>query len=145
MARRATLRTSDTEREQVAERLRQAAGEGRILAHELEERLEAVFASRTYGELDAVVADLPRSGPSSRRRPHGVVSWQTALLLAVVVPFAMLVLAVAIFVATGLLAIWLLSLAIAWGLLGHRFRFSPARRSGWYGARAARTRWPIRS
>jgi Flp pilus assembly protein TadB len=143
MARRATLRTSDAEREQVAERLRQAAVEGRILAHELEERLEAVFVSRTYGELDAVVADLPRSGPPRRRRPHDVVSWRAALLLAVVVPFAILVLAVAIFVLTGLLAVWVLSLAIAWWFLGHRLRFPAARRARWHSARAPR--WPARS
>jgi hypothetical protein len=66
MAKRATLRASDADREQVAERLRHAAGEGRIVAEELEERLEAVFSARTYGELDAVVADLP--GTPVRRR-----------------------------------------------------------------------------
>ena len=42
MARRATLRASDADRERVAERLRHAAGEGRMLdPEELEERLEA--------------------------------------------------------------------------------------------------------
>jgi hypothetical protein len=65
MARRATLRASDEDREQIAERLRRAAGEGRIVAEELEERLETVFSARTYGELDAVVADLP--GTPARR------------------------------------------------------------------------------
>ena len=72
MARRATLRASDADREQVTEQLRRAAGEGRILAEELEERLEAVFSARTYGELDAVVADLPgrrlRAGANARAR-----------------------------------------------------------------------------
>ena len=53
--------------EAIAERLRRAMGEGRLLAEELEERLEAVFAARTYGELDAVVADLPAPWP--RREP----------------------------------------------------------------------------
>ena len=51
----------------IAERLRRAMGEGRLLAEELEERLEAVFTARTYGELDAVVADLP--APRPRRQP----------------------------------------------------------------------------
>ena len=36
------LRASDTDREHVAERLRSAAGHGRISLDELEERLEAV-------------------------------------------------------------------------------------------------------
>ena len=67
VARRASLRASDADREAIAERLRRAMGEGRLLAEELEERLEAVFTARTYGELDAVVADLP--APRPRRQP----------------------------------------------------------------------------
>jgi hypothetical protein len=59
MARVPSLRASDSEREDVAERLRDATAEGRLTADELEERLEALYRSRTYGELDALVADLP--------------------------------------------------------------------------------------
>ena len=63
VARRATLRASDSDREAVAERLRAAAAEGRIVAEELEERLATALRARTYGELDVLVADLPaRSG-----------------------------------------------------------------------------------
>lgn len=54
------LRASDTDREHVAERLRSAAGHGRISLDELEERLEAVYAAKTYGELVPITADLPR-------------------------------------------------------------------------------------
>lgn len=54
------LRASDTDREHVAERLRAAAGHGRISLDELEERLEAVYAAKTYGELVPITADLPR-------------------------------------------------------------------------------------
>jgi len=53
------LRASDTDREHVAERLRAAAGHGRISLDELEERLEAVYAAKTYGELVPITADLP--------------------------------------------------------------------------------------
>jgi hypothetical protein len=42
----------------VAERLRCATAEGRLTADELEQRLEVLLASRTYGELDALEADL---------------------------------------------------------------------------------------
>lgn len=59
MARVPSLRASDSEREEVAERLRRATVEGRLTADELEERLEALYRSRTYGELDTLVADLP--------------------------------------------------------------------------------------
>ncbi|WP_165988947.1 DUF1707 domain-containing protein [Streptomyces sp. YIM 98790] len=53
------LRASDADREAVAERLRDAAAEGRIDLEELQERLDQVFAAKTYGELEPVTADLP--------------------------------------------------------------------------------------
>src|SRR5581483_10738255 len=70
MSRRATLRASDADRDQIAERLRQATAEGRLVAEELEERLEATFTARTYGELDAMVADLPGAPARRRERPQ---------------------------------------------------------------------------
>ena len=45
-----TLRVSDTDRHQVAEILRQAAGEGRIDLTRLDERLEATYAAKTYAD-----------------------------------------------------------------------------------------------
>ena len=62
MASRAAIRASDADRERAAERLRQAAAEGRLLTEELEQRLEASFSARTYGQLNALVADLPGRG-----------------------------------------------------------------------------------
>ncbi len=59
MARRYSLRASDSDRDDVAERLRAATAEGRLLARELEQRLEVAYRARTYGELDALVVDLP--------------------------------------------------------------------------------------
>lgn len=53
------LRISDTERNQVAEILRDAAAEGRIDLDELDERLDAVFAAKTYAELEPITRDLP--------------------------------------------------------------------------------------
>ncbi len=55
----AEQRISDQERQQVAEVLRQAAGEGRIDVEELDKRLDATFAARTYAELVPITADLP--------------------------------------------------------------------------------------
>ncbi|MFG2887516.1 DUF1707 domain-containing protein [Streptomyces sp. NPDC048297] len=52
-------RVSHDDREQVAEVLRVAAGDGRLTLDELEERLESCFAARTYGDLAPLVADLP--------------------------------------------------------------------------------------
>ena len=59
---RRQLRVSDADREQAAEVLRQAAGDGRITFEELDQRLEAAYAARTYGDLTEVTADLPAPG-----------------------------------------------------------------------------------
>jgi hypothetical protein len=56
---RSRLRISDADRHQVAELLRESAGEGRLDIEELEERLEQAYAAKTYGELVPLTADLP--------------------------------------------------------------------------------------
>lgn len=53
------MRVSDTERDQVAEVLREAAAQGRITLDELDERLDAVYAAKTYADLEPVTIDLP--------------------------------------------------------------------------------------
>ncbi|NED99818.1 DUF1707 SHOCT-like domain-containing protein [Phytoactinopolyspora halotolerans] len=53
------LRASDADRDRIAERLREAAAEGRLSLSELEERIEELYSTRTYGELEHVVEDLP--------------------------------------------------------------------------------------
>ena len=65
------LRASDADRERVAERLRAAAGEGRLTAEELEDRLERAFSGRTEGELVPLVADLPAAPASTAAAPPG--------------------------------------------------------------------------
>ncbi|MFE6481418.1 DUF1707 domain-containing protein [Streptomyces sp. NPDC057757] len=56
------LRASDADREQVAEVLRDALAEGRLDMEEFEERLEATYRARTYGELTPITRDLPVPG-----------------------------------------------------------------------------------
>jgi hypothetical protein len=56
------LRASDADRERVAEMLREAAGDGRLTMDELDERLDAVYAAKTYAELTPITHDLPASG-----------------------------------------------------------------------------------
>jgi hypothetical protein len=53
------LRISDQDRHQVAEVLREAAGEGRIDLDELDQRLDATYAARTYADLVPITLDLP--------------------------------------------------------------------------------------
>jgi hypothetical protein len=55
------LRVSHEDREQVVEVLTVAAGDGRLAAAELDERLEAALSARTSGELEALTADLPNA------------------------------------------------------------------------------------
>ena len=52
------MRISDADRNKVAEVLREAAGDGRIDFNELDERLEATFAAKTYAELVPITHDL---------------------------------------------------------------------------------------
>ena len=111
------LRTSDADRDQVAEQLRTAATEGRIATDELDERLGAALAARTYAELEALVADLPGTRPA-RRLPtvpsHPVA--RVAIGLAIALPMMM----AAIFVLTSLFTVWILWAILGWCLVGHR-------------------------
>lgn len=83
MTRRALLRASDADREQTAEQLRRAATEGRLSADELDERLGAALSARTYGELDALVADLPAPPVVHRGRSRGPVGLRRPVAVAV--------------------------------------------------------------
>jgi hypothetical protein len=72
----AEQRLSDEERQQAAEVLRQAAGEGRIDPDELDTRLEAAYAARTYADLVPLTADLPAASTG------GLPVWRSSALLA---------------------------------------------------------------
>ena len=67
------LRASHTDRDQVAELLRVAAGDGRLSPEELDDRLERALTARTYAELAALTADLPAT-PGAAVVPPGAVS-----------------------------------------------------------------------
>jgi hypothetical protein len=56
------MRASDADRERVANVLREAAGDGRLTMDELDERLDAVYAAKTYAELEPITHDLPDAG-----------------------------------------------------------------------------------
>jgi hypothetical protein len=107
-----SLRVCDADRERVAERLRRAAGEGRLAPEELEERLEAAFAARTQADLAPLVADLPaeplppRTRPARRGRVHGELRAfvATSILL------------VAIWALTGAGYFWPLWPILGWGV-----------------------------
>jgi hypothetical protein len=151
MARRATLRASDADRDQVAERLRHATAEGRLNPDELEERLEAVFAARTYGELDGLVADLPGQPVRRRERPQPSASMLLrpgpVLALFILAPVVVsLILAAAVIFATVFSA-WGLLLVVGWLAFGHgrrqygaQYRRSLHTATHWQPGRAPRPR-----
>ena len=59
------MRISDAERELVVAQLNAAVAEGRLTLSEFEERVDGVLRSRTYGEIEPYVGDLPQKGPMS--------------------------------------------------------------------------------
>jgi hypothetical protein len=59
---RGSLRVSHEDRDEVAEALRVAAGDGRLTADELDERLEQALTARTYDDLAGLLTDLPPVG-----------------------------------------------------------------------------------
>jgi hypothetical protein len=71
------LRASHQDRDRVVEVLRIAAGDGRLTAEELDERLEAALTARTYAELAVLTTDLPAAGNAAaglaRPEPKDVV------------------------------------------------------------------------
>ena len=74
LASQAGLRASHVDRDRVVELLRVAAGDGRLTAEELDERLEAALTARTCGELAALTRTCrlyqipPRAHRSRSRR-----------------------------------------------------------------------------
>jgi hypothetical protein len=137
MTKRATLRAADGDREQVAERLRHAAAEGRLVTDELEERLGAALSAKTYGELDAIVSDLPTTDVGRRRGSVTPVRAHAGLAMAVALSVAVVLITALGFAASGhshpghqwsgglgggAPVMWLLWLAIGWRLLARRGR-----------------------
>jgi hypothetical protein len=67
------LRASHADRDRVVETLTGAAGDGRLTAEELDERVEAALTARTMGELAVLTADLPVTQDAVRADVRDVV------------------------------------------------------------------------
>ena len=91
------MRVSDSERERVAQFLREQALEGRLDHEELEERLGGAYRAKTAGELQDLIEDLPHRRvaaaparrPAARRRrsgPHPLAIVGMVLLGLIVLP-----------------------------------------------------------
>jgi hypothetical protein len=72
------VRASDADRERALDMLRQHTGDGRLTLEELSSRAENAYQAQTLGELDALVRDLPPTGPVTVTRvAKGVVQPMT--------------------------------------------------------------------
>jgi hypothetical protein len=147
MRRHHSLRASDTDRDAVVDRLREAAGEGRLEPEELEQRVERALRARTYGDLAELLADLPGdSGVLLRRAGRGTTPAARSavlgagLLVAATVAVALVaVVAVLVLAAAAVWIAFLLCWVVCCGL-GRRLVWQPAGRRSVSASRAHRTR-----
>ena len=73
------LRIGDAERDAAAADLGEHYAAGRLNLDELNERLDAVFSSKTFGQLTRIMADLPGPGRLPwRARPGASGHWGSA-------------------------------------------------------------------
>jgi hypothetical protein len=105
MATENQMRAADRDREETVEILRRAYAEGRLNYMELDERADAVFRARTYGELRYLTADIPpprsvaplpsdrpwRPGTRQLRQPAAGRSPRVGLLLLLAVLLAVVI------------------------------------------------------
>jgi len=126
------MRASDRDRDQYAELLRENYAQGRLTQEELNERLDAVYETRTVGGLQQLTADLPaqdlydlplpaardsvpavRTPGEVRRRDEGLRSgwaaWGTVSMIT------MTIWLVSCVVSGGLTTPWFLWVAGPWG------------------------------
>lgn len=124
---RPELRAGDADRERVAAELRAHCAAGRLSLDELDERLAAAYAARTYGELRELTLDLPvhehelpvpasttLGRPAARRRsPSGQLSPQVAQWLAGAVFLVLLFLTIGLGSETGFWPVWPIGAGVA--------------------------------
>jgi len=65
-----TIRASDADREAVAEVLRKHHTEGRLDSEEMQQRIDACYEAKTFGDLEGLLDDLPRA-PDRERESRG--------------------------------------------------------------------------
>jgi hypothetical protein len=75
--RTATMRTSEAERQRVADFLRDCCAEGRLSTSELEDRLDVLYEGGTVADIRRLVADLP-GGDAVVPRYGAAALWRAA-------------------------------------------------------------------
>ncbi len=102
------VRASDAEREEFAQMVREATGDGRLSLDEGDERLAQVYAAKYRDELRPLVADLPSGAPPEPSRRGGRPPMQPEHYRPHPAAFARH-LAVALVVSSVLVGLWALT------------------------------------
>jgi hypothetical protein len=63
------MRVSDAERSEIADRLSEHYGEGRLDQSEFSDRLDRAMSAKTQSDLNGLLADLPGQGPPPPGKP----------------------------------------------------------------------------
>ncbi len=128
------LRASDADRERIADRLRKSHAEGRLDLAEFQQRLERCLESKTVGELDELVTDLPRPDEPAERSS---AAWLRPRPLRVVPLAPILIVLIVVSAVTGhhLFWLWVPLLFVFWRMSWWH------RRRSWAGARRGPGGW----
>lgn len=118
------LRAADHDRDAVAEMLREQHLAGRIDTEELQDRIGRCYAARTYGDLDAVLADLPAEIAPPRESRPARGAWGPPRLGVLPLPALAPLLFVAIALSHGHL-VWLMLPFVFW-FVSRRWRWRSA-------------------
>lgn len=112
------MRASDADREQIVTKLRLAMDEGRLGLHEFDERIQQVYAAKTYGELAPILSDLPvqqlnSHQPGAEAKGGRVPTWVKIMWT----PWVFVnILCVLIWLATGAGYFWPFWVEVPWGM-----------------------------
>jgi len=84
------LRASDADRQLVVAALERHTSAGRLTLDEFSERVGAVFAAATLGELALVTRDLPAEAPTTAE-PHPLTGQARQLMLTLLISIGTLI------------------------------------------------------
>jgi Flp pilus assembly protein TadB len=121
------MRVSDSERERVAQFLREQSLEGRLDHEELEDRIGGAYRAKTAGELQDLIEDLPHrrvaAAPARRPAPRRRQNGPHPLAIAGMVLLALLVLPT--LAAGGIAVVFAVVAAVALTVFVLGFLFGP--------------------
>jgi hypothetical protein len=118
LGRAPNVRASDADRDRARELLRRHHRDGRLTTEELAQRTDRVNAATTFGELDAIMANLPRLRPPKAAAPTATApgtarrAFYRALFAYVVINLFL----IGVWAFSGGGAFWPIWVILVWGL-----------------------------